>query len=211
MSDDAKKSSIKLVESLPEDTKDLSSLWLSSTVGDDLTESVRYDIAFSKPRDFFRVHPDPAFRRKAEIYRHKVEGAIEEEYFILDRPMQGLLEEAAPYLIVPAIYRDGTPRLWPLRLPKEGERNNDAWVSARAAAKASLTKWVKLLWVGRAFTVREAKLGYAPDPAWEKLPSFDDLVFKALGPNGIIRDTTHSVYRNLIGAAPVGESDGGDL
>jgi hypothetical protein len=125
--------------------------------------------------------------------------------------MQGLLEEAAPYTLAVCIYRDGTPRIWPLRLAKDGERDNEAWVSARAAARASLDKWVKLLWVGRSFVTREAKPGYAPDPAWEKLPSFEDLLVKAFGPKGIIRDTTHPVYRNLIGDKPTGENDGADL
>ena len=82
--------------------------------------------------------------------------------------------------------------------------------SARAAAKASLTKWVKLLWKGRAFVTREAKPGYAPDPAWEKLPPFEELMIKAVGEKNIIRDSSHSMYRNLIGDKPTGDGDGGD-
>ena len=205
-----KKPELKVV-SPPEDAVDLSGLWLDPTLGDGITETVRYSIPIGRPRDFFRLHPDPAFRRRVEIYRHKPENAIEEEYFVLDRSMQGILEEAAPYTLAAVIYRDGTVRLWPLRLAKDGERDNDAWVSARAAARASLDKWVKLLWVGRSFVTREAKPGYAPDPAWEKVPSFEDLLVKAFGPQGIIRDMAHPVYRNLIGEKPTGEADGGDL
>ena len=76
--------------------------------------------------------------------------------------------------------------------------------SARAAAKASLTKWVKLIWKGRAFVTREAKPGYAPEPAWEKLPPFEELMIKAVGEKNIIRDSSHSMYRNLIGDKPRG-------
>jgi len=196
----------------PSDALDLSGLWLDPALGDGITETVRHSIPLGKPRDFFRMHPDPTYRRRVEIYRHKAENAIEEEYFVLDRNMQGILEEAAPYTLVVCIYRDGTPRLWPLRLAKDGERDNEAWTTARSAARASLDKWVKLLWVGRSFVTRDAKVGYAPDPAWEKLPPFEELLIKAFGPNGIIRDTSHSVYRNLIGERPAGETDGsGDL
>ena len=192
----------------PSDALDLSDLWLDSGLGDGITETVR---PLGKPRDFFRMHPDPAYRRLVEIYKHKTEDAIEEEYFVFAGGMKGMLEEAAPYTLAVCVYRDGTPRIWPLRLPKEGERDNDAWVSARTAARASLTKWVKLLWEGRSYTTREAKPGYAPDPAWEKLPPFEELMIKAFGEKNIIRDSSHSMYRNLIGDKPMGgHGDGGE-
>ena len=70
---------------------------------------------------------------------------------------------------------------------------------------------MKLLWKGRAFLTREAKPGYAPDPAWEKLPPFDELMIKAVGEKNIIRDSSHSMYRNLIGDKPMGgNGDGGE-
>jgi hypothetical protein len=127
----------------PEDATDLSGLWLDPALGDGITETVRYSIPLGKPRDFFRVHPDPSYRRPLEIYRHHPEGVIDDEYFALWGDMKGILEEAAPYAIVTCIYRDGTPRLWPVRMAKDGERDNDAWKSARDAARVGLTKWVK--------------------------------------------------------------------
>jgi len=63
----------------PSDALDLSDLWLDSGLGDGITETVR---PLGKPRDFFRMHPDPAYRRLVEIYKHKTEDAIEEEYFV---------------------------------------------------------------------------------------------------------------------------------
>jgi hypothetical protein len=118
-----------------------------------------------KPKDFFRVHPDKAYRRRAEVYTH---------------------------------------RLWVLKFPKPGEKDNDVFTSARAAAREAMNKWVKLVWVRRAYQIREAQPGYASDPDWEKLklPTFDELVTLALGPNGIIRDTEHPIYRDLMGVAP---------
>ena len=66
----------------PSDALDLSDLWLDPGLGDGITESVRHSIPLGKPRDFFRMHPDPAYRRLVEIYKHKTEDAIEEEYFV---------------------------------------------------------------------------------------------------------------------------------
>ena len=209
MSEERSKPKLEVVHAL-EESLDLSGLWIDTGLDDPLAETVRHVIPLGKPRDFFRVHPDPAYRRRCEIYKHKPEGAIEEEYFLLDKPMQGRLEEATPHLLIACVYRDGTPRLWPIRLPKDGERDNDTWKAARAAARVAIKKWVKLLWTGRTFVWREAKPGYAPDPAWERLSSFDDLAIKGFGPQGIFRNEAHPVFRDLVGEKPTGDDGGGD-
>jgi hypothetical protein len=64
--------------------------------------------------------------------------------------MQGVIEEARRCTLVTVIYRDGSPRLWPLKLPNDGERDNEAWISARAAAKAGMSSWARLVWQRRA-------------------------------------------------------------
>ena len=183
---------------MPPDALDLSDLWLDPALGDGITETCA-TASGSVSAGFFPNHPDKSFRRPIEIYRHRPEGQIEDEFFALAGNMKGTLEEAAPYSLVTCIYRDGTSRLWPVRMAKDGERDNEAWTSARAAAREGIDKWIKLLWVGMAFTFRIAQHGYAPDLDWSWLPSFEDLLLKAFGSKGIIRDTSHPVYRNLIG------------
>ena len=89
------------------DAGDLSSLWLDTRLGDGLTETHVYKVPIGKPKDFFRVVPDPAYRRKVEIYTHKIEGQIEEQHYFIDRPMQGIIDEARPCTLVVCIYRDG--------------------------------------------------------------------------------------------------------
>ena len=191
----------------PEDALDVDSLWLDPKLGDGLVDVHYHNIPVGKPRDFFRVHADPAYRRLTEIYTHKVEGQIDEQNFIIAKPMQGVLEEARCCTLVTVVYRDGSPRLWALKLPKEGERDNEAWISARAAAKIAMDKWVKLIWQRRAYLTREALPGYAPEPDWSKLPSFDELVTLAFGANGIIRDRNHRIVLDLFGAPPKKASD----
>jgi hypothetical protein len=194
----------------PADAADLDSLWLDPSLGDGLVDTHFHSIVIGKPKDFFRVNPDPAYRRRTEIYTHKVEGVIDEQYFIIGPTMRGRIEEAKHCTLVTVVYRDGTPRLWALKLPKDGGRDNEAWITARAAARAGMEKWVKLVWVGRAYQTREAQPGYAPDPDFSKLPPFDELVKLALGEHGIIRDENHPIARDLLGAARKPTSDDDD-
>jgi hypothetical protein len=196
---------------VPADASDLSDLWFDPALGDGLTDTSFDRIPVNKPKDFFRIHPSPDYRRQTEVYTHKPEGQIEEQHFIVAKPMRGRIEEARPATVVVCIYRDGSLRLWPLKRAKPSEKDNDVWKSARAAAREALTKWVRLVWVRRVYEWRVAQPGYAPDPDWSKLPSFDQLILHALGEHGVIRDANHPIYRMLIGEAPdkVDDDDAG--
>jgi hypothetical protein len=92
-------------------------------------------------------------------------------------------------------------------MPRDGQHDNDAWSSARAAARAGIDKWTKLVWSSRAYVTREAKPGYAPDPDWSKVPSWDELIQLGFGEDGIIRDESHPVYRDLFGEGKLGGDD----
>jgi hypothetical protein len=198
---------------VPDDAQDLDSLWLDEKVGDALTDVHFHNIPVGKPKDFFRVCPDKAYRRPAEIYTHKVEGEIEETQYLIDRPLHGLFDEAQHCLLVTVVYRDGSPRLWPLKQPKEGDKDIEAWSSARSAAKTAQTRWVKLVWKKGRYVTRDALPGYAPEPEWDKLPPYMDLVRLGFGEHCIIRTRDHPIARALLGAAPVPEQgdDDGDL
>jgi hypothetical protein len=191
---------LKTNGSAPADAADIADLFLDTGLGDGLTEAVLHSVPVGKPKDFFRTHPDPEYRRHAEVYTHKPQGSIDEQTYVIARSMRGLIDEARPCLLTTVIYRDGTLRLWPLKQPKEGEHDNDAWSTARNAAKKGLDKWVKLVWVRRAYSTREATNGYAPDPDWSKLPSYVDILRLAFGEHGIIRNKSHPIYRELFGA-----------
>jgi hypothetical protein len=187
----------------PGDTADIDELWVDPGLGDGITTTSFHTVAIGKPKDFFRTHPLKDYRRRTEFYVHKPEGAIDEQYFIVAPSMRGKIVEARPCVLIAVIYRDGTPRLWPVPFPRAGERDNDAWKSARMAARAGIDRWVKLLWMRRAYTTREAAHGYAPDPAWDRLPPFNELVRQAFGEGGVIRDENHPIYRELFGAPQV--------
>jgi hypothetical protein len=73
-----------------------------------------------------------------------------------------------------------------------------------------MEKWVKLVWQRRSYMTREAQLGYAPEPDWSKLPSFDELVRLAVGEHGIIRNREHRIVLDLFGAPAKKPSDTDD-
>jgi hypothetical protein len=224
MSSDVKKEAQETEQSVPvnvaplrevklvADAADIESLWLDPKLGDGIVNAHFHSVAIGKPKNFFRTVPDAAYRRRCEIYIHKVEGIIDEQCYILAPNMRGEIDEAMPCTLVTVVYRDGTPRLWVIKFPKEGKHDNEAWVSARSAAKTAMEKWVKLVWDGRAYQTRDAMPGYAPDPDYSKLPPFDELVRLAFGEHGIIRDRNHPIYRELFGAPLKGKaSDDNDL
>ena len=194
----------------PDDAKDIELLWLDPALGDGLVDVHYHEIPVGKPKNFFRVNPDPAYRRLTEIYTHKVDGEIEEQNYIIAKPMRGRIDEARRCTLVTVVYRDGSPRLWPLKLPKESEKDNEAWSSARKAAKLAMEKWVKLVWQKRSYLTRDALAGYAPEPDWSKLPPFDELIELAFGKHGIIRDEDHRIVQDLFGAPPSKRSDDDD-
>ena len=216
----AKKPKLEEVQpATPSDAKDIEALWLDPGLGDGITDTHQDKIPIGKPRNFFRVHPEKQFRRRTEIYVHKPEGAIEDEYYIIAPTMRGKIQEARSSVIVPCIYRDGSLRLWPIPFPRSGEKDNSAWVSGRKAARAAIEKWIRLMWVAKSYEWREALKGYAPEPDWSKVPSLNEMLKLAVGPNGIIRDENHPIYRDLMGApakkmidadANIGGDDGSD-
>jgi hypothetical protein len=194
---------------VPKDAEDIDALMLDNDTGDDITAITYHRTEMGKPKNFFRTVPDKDYRKHFEIYIHKPEGVIDEQTFIIGKSMRGIIDEARPCLLVTVVYRDGTPRLWPLKSPKEGERDNKAWESARSCAKAGVGGWVKLVWNRGQYFTRNAEEGYAPEPDWTKppfkLPPFNDLVRAAIGTNGVIRDKSHPIYRELYGAGKASE------
>jgi hypothetical protein len=192
------------------DAVDYEALWVDNELGDPITTTVINTVDVGRPKDFFRTIRDPSYRRRTRIYVHKPEGAIGEETYIINPSMyQQFDTEAQPCQLVTVVYRDGTPRIWPIKLPKEGMKDVEAWISARAAAKRAFDEWLKILWVRKTYRCKPATPGYAPDPDISKLPPFVDLIKLAFGPTGIIRDETHPIYRdNVLGAPPVKLDDG---
>jgi len=190
--------------STPSDAVDYAALWVDNELGDPITTTVVSTVDVGRPKPFFRTIRDPASRRRTRSYVYKPEGAIGEETYIINPSMyQQFDTEAQPCQLVTVVYRDGTPLIWPIKIPKEGMKDVEAWISARRAAKVAFDKWIKLLWVRKTYRWRDATPGYAPDPDISKLPPFNDLIKLAFGPTGVIRDENHPIYQSeVVGGAP---------
>jgi hypothetical protein len=195
----------------PADAMDLHGLVVPSQ-DDPLTSTTIHHVPVGKPKSFFRVHPDPEYRKKFYIYTLKQEGVVGEQYFIVADSMRAFVDEAQLSILATCIYRDGSFRLWPLKLPGEGEKDMVAWSTARAAARESIGWWTKIVWKGgNGYKSTPAQPGYAPDPDWSKLPSYGEILAIALGESGVIRDEDHPVYRDhILGAARQRSADDGD-
>ena len=105
----------------PNDTSDIEALWLDPALGDGLTDTTWHEIPVENPRNS-SGSSERDFRRRTEIYAHKTEGQIETAFYILGPEMRGRLVEARPCVLVTCIYRDGSPRIWPLMFPREAKR-----------------------------------------------------------------------------------------
>src|SRR5262245_55869799 len=76
------------------DTQDLDSLWIDTGLNDDITVTSFNHVPVDKPKAFFRTHPDRNYRKRTEVYTHKVEGVIGEQHYIVAPTMRGLIEGA---------------------------------------------------------------------------------------------------------------------
>ena len=195
----------------PVDAMDLRGLVVPDSGDDPLTKTTIHHVPVDKPKTFFRVHPDPAYRKKFFVYKLKLEGVVGEQHFIVADSMRVLVDEARLCILATCVYRDRSIRLWPLWLPEEGERDMVAWSTARSAARESIDWWTKIKWQGaNGYKSTPAQPGYAPEPDWLKVPPYDVLIGTALGESGIIRDESHPVYRDHILGAAQEKADGDD-
>jgi hypothetical protein len=121
-----------------------------------------------------------------------------------------LLIQARPCVLVVTVDRIGAPRIWPLNLPRDGEKDYEAWRTARAIALEGENEWTRIIWTGSQHISVKAEEGYAPEPNFSKLPPFSELIQLAYGRDKIISDKKHAVYRALFGIAPQTSARVGD-
>jgi hypothetical protein len=190
---------VNVVRKAVSDADDLADLWEDDGLGDPLAADHVHHIPVDPPRDFFRSCPDRKYRKKTWVYVHKSENTVGKQYFIVTKSMRDKIPEARPCTLLTVVDRVGAPRIWPLMLPRPGESDNTAWVTARDVARDGFTRWTKLIWQSRQFISRFADNGYAPDPDWTRLPPFAELIRTAFGPDGVIRDERNRAYRAMFG------------
>ncbi len=145
--------------------------------------------------EWFRTHPDPTFRMDMGVIILKDENAV---YAVSAELQASLPDLMVPVTIYTTITRQGGVLLWPVRLPGEDGKNNDAWTSSHEAAERATKAWTRLQWnmALRAYDMFEAT-GIAVEPAWPAV-SFQELL--EIGFQGkIIDKPDHLVIKQLRG------------
>jgi hypothetical protein len=158
-------------------------------------------IPYRKPskEQFFRVHPDSAFRCTGGLIELKEDDDSESHW--VDRDLWPHLSEEPTFgkrMVVTAVTRQGAIFLWGLRLPPARGKVPD-WVSIPLeAAKAAETQWVKLYWDQYQSRHRvKVAHGIADEPHWptQTLPQLLQLAFKKRA----ITALDHPVLKRLRG------------
>lgn len=184
----------------PPDPFDLANLRLKSNFAETAgVKKLLKVVPVKKPgrQEFVRVHPDPAFRENFSMVELKDD---RESYLIAGAALAAeLIEEAHGVTLFTAVTRQGTPFLWPVKLPPADGREMDWHSSAREAAADAMKSWVRVsanMGLG-AYDVAVAE-GITAEPQWPAL-SFQELIRIAFSKGRIITDLNHPVVKRLRG------------
>lgn len=151
-----------------------------------------------KPREFFRVHPDPAYVLDTVVLERET-GTDKESYIVAPSLRQELTQELRQVRLFTVMTKAGTVLLWPVRLPGDGaaflRRISD---SALQVAEQAKTAWVRTMW-NRDLGAYDLKLAVSDHgcPQWPD-KTFRDLIKIAFRDNLIDR-LDHPVIRELNG------------
>ena len=149
-------------------------------------------------QEFFRVHPDAAFRNPMAILDLKAEGEI---YLVTPEVAAAIPGEVKPVMLTTCINRQGVVFLWPVPMPREDGRELAWHVTAREAAARAETKWVRMVanMGAAAYDVYEAP-GEIADPNWPE-HTFQKLLEVAFGNGHLVDTEDHPVLKQLLGQA----------
>jgi hypothetical protein len=191
-----------------DDLADIESLFINPTNGDGITSPGLLSVPVGKPdrHNFVRAHPSQEYRRHAVMIPMKGKEGFDETYYFVQPELAKELElDVKPYVLSLLVDRVGNLRIWPIRLAAEDEKDNAWWESARAAVRRAIDTWVRVIPSKTCYHTRDAMEGYAPEPDWEKIKPFAELIKIAFAPHGIIRDLEHPIVRELFGKAQRGD------
>ena len=149
-------------------------------------------------REFFRVHPDAAYRKNILLIDDKEGG---ETYYVVGHLRAQIPDECDPYTLYACVSRQqDDPFLWPVRIPKQDDRHNEWWASAREGAELGIKKWVRITasMAQGYYTVRTSEDESKPN--WPT-QSYEDLLRIAFKGGRVIDTLGHPYIRRLNGSA----------
>ena len=160
------------------------------------TEKLLVVVPVRKPakHQFVRVHPDEAYRLEVGI----IEIAGDDTYLVHPAVVSAVPELVKPVRLHLYVTRQGTPALWPVKLPGEDGKTNHWYASAAEAAEVAMKKWIRLVAnrEGGADDVIVAE-SIPKEPVWPD-KTMEELVNKAFA-GRFIDSEKHPVVRELLG------------
>lgn len=147
-------------------------------------------------QEFFRVHPDEAWRLDTALIEIK---ADREAYLVAPEIWPLFPNECKPRTLYATIDRRNVITLWHVRLPDENGRLDDWSRSAHEAAHLATATWVRMsadMALG-AYRI-DVAVGEFPEPVWPSDVTFADLLRIAFK-GKMIEDLDHPVLRRLRG------------
>ncbi len=182
------------------DPFDLTNISVAGVTSEDLgVEKPILVVPVDKPskQDFFRTHPDPAYRVEVRVLKLEAE---RETYLVAKDVWLASPGETKLVRLVPYLTRTGGLGLWPVSLPDDllGKRDTNWGITARGAAEIAETKWVRMqsnMARGCYDIVTSDKI---PDPVWPNT-TLQDILKIAFGGGRLIDSLDHPVIRQLQG------------
>jgi len=157
-------------------------------------------IKVGKPhkQDFFRIHPDPAYRADLGILEVK-EDRDRAFYIVTPAMMSDLEGEFFIATVFVGINRQGNPFVWPVRLPGSDGRQNEWHRTALIAAEKAMQCWVRVTAnMSAGYNDIFLAKGDLGEPEWPDL-AYNEVLRIAFRNEGIIDSPDHPVVKNLRG------------
>jgi hypothetical protein len=100
-------------------------------------------------QEWIRIHPDPRYTKTVALIDYRVGDGKKirgKDYFLVVPRMQGnLAGEFHLYTVYLGITRQNVLFMWPIRLPREDDKDNDWWSSGREHAQSAKTRWTRVV------------------------------------------------------------------
>jgi hypothetical protein len=155
-------------------------------------------VSVQKPdrQHWIYIHPDRSWRMAVGVLEDK---ANRRTYVVEPRIVPEVTEDLVPKLLVAYVTRQGTPYLWPIRMPDEDGRLDSYSESALVIIEQYAAQWIRVLsnQSDRRYDVLETPKIDLPQPKWPEggFSWMFDTAFK----NRVIQDLNHPLLQTLRG------------
>jgi hypothetical protein len=162
------------------------------------TRLQQVEIAVGKPgkQEWIRVHPRADYRLDVAIIEYD-----REAHLVSPELADGELRDQVKAVTLFTVQNtQGVTYLWPVSLPVEGRSNS--WIdTARELAIRAMSETIKLVSNHAQKAQRydaAVPLGRAPEPKWDELPPFEELLHLAFDKR-TITTLDHPIAKRLLG------------